>query len=101
MVYADAWQITAEDRVALLGSLASGQGHSVTFATLLTGATLLPFPAINRGVTGLRDWMIANEITAYISSASVFRNFMKTLDHDAHFPRVHAVQTHVGSRNIG
>lgn len=68
------------DRVALLASLSGGQGVTVTWCALLGGAALCPFPMMTRGVTGLADWMTAHGITIFVSAASVFRNFARTLD---------------------
>ena len=44
------------------------------------------------GTVGLRDWLIDQQISVYMSSASVFRNFAKTLEDGATFPLVHAVR---------
>jgi len=59
---------------------------------LLNGATLYPFPVVVRGLTGLVDWMTGHEINIYVSSASIFRSFMKTLDRDFRFSGVRAVR---------
>ena len=91
-VFAQAMQLTAEDRLPLFASLSSGQACSVTFSALLTGATLLPFALAHKGVAGLYDWITENHVTAYVSAASVFRNFIKAVDPGALFPHVHAVQ---------
>jgi Condensation domain/AMP-binding enzyme/Phosphopantetheine attachment site/AMP-binding enzyme C-terminal domain len=83
---------TADDRIPLFGSLSHGQGISTMWGGLLNGATIFPFHMASRGVTGLQAWMIEHGITVYISSASVFRNFMKTLPSGAKLPSVHAVR---------
>jgi amino acid adenylation domain-containing protein len=84
--------ITAEDRLPLFVPLSHGQSIGTACCALLSGAALLPFPVAQIGVTGLFDWMTRNGITNYISSASIFRNFMKTMDSGARIPLVHAVR---------
>ena len=91
-VQANAMRYTAEDRIPLLGSLSSGQGITWMWGALLNGAQLCPFPMIRVGTVGLRDWLIDQQISVYMSSASVFRNFAKTLEDGATFPLVHAVR---------
>ncbi len=41
----------------LLASPSGGQGLSTLWCALLNGAALCPFPTVERGVTGLADWM--------------------------------------------
>jgi amino acid adenylation domain-containing protein len=91
-VQTDAMGYTAHDRIPLFGSLSSGQGINLMWSALLNGAQLCPFPMIHVGITGLSGWMIDQQITVYVSSASIFRRFAKTLDDDVTFPLVHAVR---------
>jgi amino acid adenylation domain-containing protein len=90
-VRTDVMGYTAHDRIPLFASLSSGQAINSMWSALLNGAQLCPFPIINVGITGLRAWMIDQQITVYHSSASIFRHFAKTLDDDVTFPLVHAV----------
>jgi amino acid adenylation domain-containing protein len=85
-------ELTAEDRVVLPASLSGGHGVAVTWCSLLNGATLCPFPLSERGMSGLADFLRAQEITIYSSSASVFRHFVKTLSTGDHFPQVRIVR---------
>jgi amino acid adenylation domain-containing protein len=71
--------IHADDRVVLLASLSGGQGLATTWIALLNGATLCPFPITERGVTGLAGWLADHGITVFITSASVYRSFVRTL----------------------
>jgi len=84
--------LSNEDRIALLASLSGSQGVHTMWSGLLNGATLCPFPTMERGVTGLADWMSVQRITVYVSSASLFRNFMRTLDAGVRLPLVRAVE---------
>jgi amino acid adenylation domain-containing protein len=72
--------IAAGDRVILLAALSGGQGVGAAWAALLSGATLCPFPAMEKGVIGLAGWLTQHRITVWISAVSVFRHFIKTLD---------------------
>jgi amino acid adenylation domain-containing protein len=92
IVLTEAMEYSAVDRLPLFGSLSNGQGISNMWCALLNGATLCPFPLAVKGVTGLADWMGERGITAYNSSASVFRSFMKTLDDAVKFAGVRAVR---------
>lgn len=85
-------ELTAEDRIALLASLSAGQALVTMWCALANGASLLPFPVKEKGIARLADWMTECGITAYVSTPSLFRHFMKTLDDGAIFPLVHAVK---------
>jgi amino acid adenylation domain-containing protein len=84
--------MSASDRVVLLNSPAGGQGLSTTWCPLLSGAGLFPFPAADRGVTGLKEWMISSGITIYVSSASLFRSFARTLGAGDVLPEIKLVR---------
>lgn len=73
-------QLTAEDRVAMLASPSGGQGVSTLWSALLTGATLCPFPSMDRGVVGLKEWLMAQRITVLVASVSVFRALVRTFE---------------------
>jgi amino acid adenylation domain-containing protein len=79
--------LRSEDRVALLASLSGGLGVATTLTALLNGATLSPFPVMERGVTGLPAWLAEQRITALTVSASVFRHFARTLNGER-FPEI-------------
>jgi amino acid adenylation domain-containing protein len=88
----EAMEFSAGDRIPLFSSLSAGQGMIITWCALLNGMALCPFPVIDKGVTGLADWMTRRGITVYGSSASIYRNFMKTLDPDFRFSGIRAVR---------
>jgi acyl carrier protein len=85
-------KVSNDDRIALLASLSGSQGVHTMWLGLLNGATLFPFPTIERGVIGLANWMSDQRITVYVSSASLFRNFTRTLDRGVRFPVVRMVR---------
>ncbi|RBP48046.1 amino acid adenylation domain-containing protein [Roseimicrobium gellanilyticum] len=80
------------ERVLLLASLSGGLGLSTAWCGLLHGACVCPFPTAIVGVTGLEAWMKLQSITVYVSSASIFRSFMRTLAEGAAFPQVRMVR---------
>lgn len=77
--YTNGLGIQAADRVAWLASPSGGQGLATAWATLLNGGTLCPFPIMDRGVTGLAQWLEAQRITVFDTLPSVLRNFARTL----------------------
>ena len=83
--------IRSDDRVLLLASPSGGQGVGTTWTALLNGATLCPFPLMERGVTGLAEWLAEQRVTVFVASASVFRGFVRTLG-DRRVPGVRLVR---------
>ena len=81
-----------EDRISLLASPSGGQGLSTMWCALLNGAALCPFPAMEKGVAGLADWMKENKITVFVSTVSIFRHFIRTLKNGECFPAVRLVR---------
>jgi amino acid adenylation domain-containing protein len=91
-IHSEAMQYSASDCLPLFGSISGGQGLTMVFTALRNGAVLCPFPVAAKGVTGLAKWMTDLGITVYASSASIFRNFMRTIDSDFKFTGVRAVR---------
>jgi amino acid adenylation domain-containing protein len=91
-VHSEAINCGADDRISMLSSLSGGQGITTPWIAMLNGAALFPFPIMVKGVTGLADWMTRHDITIYASSASIFRNFVKTLRADQRFPAIRVVR---------
>ena len=84
--------IRPEDRVILLAS--PNGSHAITnmFCTLLRGAAVCPFPVAAKGIIGLAEWIRRENITIYVSAASAFRHFLRTLPPDDRFPQVRIVR---------
>jgi len=89
--HTDAILSTENDRIPLFAHLCTGQGLAVLACTLLNGATLCPFSVKTRGVTELAQWITERGLTVYFSSASIFRTFVRTLEHQRVFPNVRAI----------
>gem|GEM_PF-387773 len=92
MRYATGCRIGASDRVTLLASLGTGQGMPTAFSALLSGATLYPFQVKNDGVAPLGPWLVAEEITVYISAPTLFRHFVATLTGKESFPNLRVIR---------
>jgi non-ribosomal peptide synthetase component F len=91
-------RIQPEDRILLLASPSGSQALATMFCTLLSGAALCPFPVAERGIIGLAEWIRQQQVTVYISAASAFRHFLKTLTPGDSFPRIRLVK--VGAEAI-
>jgi amino acid adenylation domain-containing protein len=89
--------LRTDDRVALLASPSGGHGMGTTWMTLLTGATLCPFPVMDRGVAGLPGWLIEQRISVLGLSASLFRRLIVSLNGEA-FPDLRLVR--LGSEQV-
>jgi amino acid adenylation domain-containing protein len=81
-----AMDLVSEDRIALLSSLSGGAGMYLAWGALLSGASVCPFPTMEKGVTGLARWMREGGITVYSSVVSLFRQFVRTLNDGTCFP---------------
>jgi nonribosomal peptide synthetase DhbF len=91
-VASESMALSARDRMPLFGSLSVGQGVNIAWCSLLNGMALYPFPVAVKGVIGLADWMTERGITIYASTASLFRNFMRTLEPQFKFSDVRVVR---------
>jgi amino acid adenylation domain-containing protein len=85
-------ELSADDRIILLGSPGGGQGAATVWCALLNGAALLPFPVVEKGAGGLKPWLRENKITVFIAAPSLFRSFIKTLGDADFFPGVRLVR---------
>jgi non-ribosomal peptide synthetase component F/acyl carrier protein len=85
-------QYTERDRIPLFSSMSTGQGSNGVWCALLNGAALYPFAVRTKGITGLDRWIIDNELTVYVSSASIFRTLVKAIDERLVFSNIRAVR---------
>ncbi len=85
-------RVAPEDRLLLIASLWGGQAQCTTWAALLDGASLVSFPAVENGVTGLAEWMIEKRVSVFVSASSLFRHFMKTVGTSSVFPDIRLVK---------
>ena len=88
----DAMQFTENDRVPLFAMISTGQGSVGLWWILLSGAMLWPFSLKTTGVVGLADWITERALTVYVSSASIYRTLVKTINDRAVFSNIRAVR---------
>jgi amino acid adenylation domain-containing protein len=89
-IHSEAMQYTENDRIPLFATISTGWGTTELWF-LLNGAMLCPYPLRTRGVTGLADWITDRGLTVYVSSVSVFRSLLQTIDDRLEFSNVRAV----------
>ena len=90
--HASSLGITPADRLTLLGARSSAQCMTGIWKALLNGSSLYPYRIRDEGLPGLGDWLAANDITIYTSSASIFRYFGEMLDGSQTLPKLRVVQ---------
>src|SRR6266699_4119251 len=86
MIHTNDLRITPEDRLTLLHSWSVGSGLYHLWASLLSGATLLPFD-VRVGAGGdLARWLLQEQATIYHSVPAVFRQMAAALTGRERFP---------------
>ena len=79
MTYTNDLRITPEDRLTLLHSWSVGSCLFHFWASLLNGATLLPFDARAGAGEQLARWLLQEQVTMYHSVPAVFRQMAAAL----------------------
>ncbi|MEU8827795.1 non-ribosomal peptide synthetase [Streptomyces sp. NPDC048636] len=77
--WADGLAIGPRDRLTLQSAYSWDSAVQDTFSALLTGAALYPVDLKALGVTGLLEWMAAEELTVYHSTLPVFRALVRAM----------------------
>lgn len=85
-------EIVPQDRIAHFAAVNTLSAIKSSLLALLSGATLCPFAVAQKGIGHLADWLSEQQITVYISVASFFRNFVKTLPDGRQFPHMRVVR---------
>lgn len=91
-IHSEAMRYTDSDRISLFSAIGTGHGTTGVWCALLNGATLCPFPIKVNGVAGLADWIGDRRLTVFVSSASIFRALVKTVDRRFVFAGMRAVR---------
>jgi acyl-coenzyme A synthetase/AMP-(fatty) acid ligase len=95
--YTNRFHICRDDRLTLFASMSGGEGMKNLFSALLNGATLCLWNVKRDGFEGLADWLIEEEISLYISTPTIFRNFISTLKEEDCFPKLRLVRLGSGA----
>ena len=90
--YVNGFRITAEDRIGCAASLGVSQGANAAFTSLVSGATFCLFDVRTGGLDGLAAWLAADEVTLFITAATVFRQLEAQLTGAEAFPRLRLVR---------
>lgn len=91
-------ETTPADRIAMFSTYAVGQGLTAVFSALLRGGTLCQFDVRRQGLERLARWLVEQRISIFISSATLFRSLVRTLDRSAQFPDLRLIR--LGSERI-
>ena len=85
------FHLCADDRVTFLSSASFSGAVKEIFGALLKGAALLPFDMREESVAHLAHWLRQEELTIYLSVATVFRHFVSTLTGEEQFPKLRLI----------
>jgi amino acid adenylation domain-containing protein len=78
-VYTNNLHLNAADRLTLFSSYCFDASVMDIYGALLNGATLFPIDLKEDGLAGLPEQLIADEITVYHSTPTVYRHFVNEL----------------------
>ena len=93
-VYTNNLHLNADDRLTLLSSYCFDASVMDIYGALLNGATLYPIDIKEDGLAGLPEYLIADKITVYHSTPTVYRYFVNELtgaDETLDFPNLRLV----------
>jgi amino acid adenylation domain-containing protein len=85
-VYTNNLHLNANDRLTLLSSYCFDASVMDIYGALLNGAMLCPIDIKEKGLAGLSQRLIDEEITVYHSTPTVYRYFVDTLNGNPAFP---------------
>lgn len=86
------FDVSFEDRQAMLYTPAVYGAQRETFLGLLNGVTLFHYPIRERGVMELAAWIETNKITIFDSVTTVFRRLLGQIPEDRMFPSIRMVK---------
>ena len=92
------FRTTPDDRFAMFGTYAVGQGMTVILSALLHGGAVCPFDVRTAGLTKLADWLAGHDISVYVSTLTLFRHLVRSVDRDRRFEGVRLVR--VGGERV-
>ena len=79
-VYTNNLHLSANDRLTLLSSYCFDAAVMDIYGALLNGATLCPIDVKEEGLGGLAQRLVADEISVYHSTPTVYRYFINSLE---------------------
>ncbi|MFI0977555.1 non-ribosomal peptide synthetase [Streptomyces sp. NPDC021093] len=79
-VWTDGLGVGPRDRLTLQSAYSWDSAVQDTFAALLNGAALYPVDLKSLGISGLLEWMAAEDLTVYHSTLPVFRALVRAME---------------------
>lgn len=79
-------------RISLIYSPSFAAGGWAIFRALLNGASLYSYDIKKYGLADFSDWLRKNKITNLRFTPSLFRQFVKLLDEQSHFPDLKVIR---------
>lgn len=95
--YTDSFHICADDRLTLFASCSGGEGMKNALTGLLNGATVCPWNIKHEGFADLASWLINEEITIWISTPTIFRNFITTMSGEKNLAKLRLIRLGSGT----
>ncbi len=95
--YTNSFHICADDRLILFASCSGGEGMKNALNCLLNGATVCQWDVKSEGFAGSAPWLIGEEITIWISTPAIFRNFVTTLRGEDSFTTLRLIRLGSGA----
>jgi amino acid adenylation domain-containing protein len=95
--YTNSFHICADDRLTLFASCSGGEGMKNALNGLLNGATVCQWNVKSEGFAGIAPWLISEEITIWISTPTLFRNFVATLRGEERFTTLRLIRLGSGA----
>lgn len=85
------YQLVAGDHIAHLFFCSSGASTADIFIALLNGAMLCPYNVKQKGVEGLANWLLEEELSHFHPPITVFRQLLDILSGAKNFPALRTV----------
>ena len=92
MDHTNSVHVCADDRLTSLSAIGFSGTICDIFSAVLNGACAVPIDLRTQGFTNLADKMRRNAITVYDSVATVFRQYIKTLNVSDRFPNLRIIR---------
>lgn len=92
MNHTNSLKISPTDHLTLLAYFTTAQAMTDTFCALLTGASIHSVDIREEGLSGLSRRILAEAVTIYHSSATVYREFLAVMNRDDRFPGIRIVK---------
>ena len=91
--FTSAAHISCDDRVLMMPNFSAGAAGQSIFASLLNGATLMPFDVRVEGTQMLAQWMAEEQATIFhCNPPTLFRSLLENLDDSVRFPSLRLIR---------